>query len=94
MTAPHITPQDVENNIASTEYLLLPNGRTTLCMLTLKNGFTVTGESSCVSIANYNEATGQKIARENAVDKVWPLMGYALADRLYRTHTQVVHREG
>lgn len=94
MTAPQITLQEVEANIASTEYLLLPNGRTTLCMLTLQNGFTVTGESSCVSIENYNEATGQKIARENAVDKVWPLMGYALADRLYRDRTQVVHREG
>lgn len=54
----------------------------TICVLVLKNGFTVTGESACASPENYNEEIGRKIARQKAVDKIWPLMGYALKDRL------------
>jgi hypothetical protein len=52
------------------------------CVLVLKNGFTVTGESACVSPENFNAEIGRRIAKENAVNKMWPLMGYALRDRL------------
>lgn len=54
----------------------------TFCVLTLRNGFTVTGESACASPENFDAELGRKIARQNAVAKVWPLMGYALRDRL------------
>jgi Phage protein (N4 Gp49/phage Sf6 gene 66) family len=54
----------------------------TFCVLVLNNGFTVTGESACASRENFNAEIGKKIARENAVAKIWPLMGYALKDRL------------
>ncbi len=56
----------------------------TFCVLVLKNGFTVTGESACVSPENFDAEIGRKIARQNAVAKVWPLMGYELRERLYR----------
>jgi len=46
-------------------------------VLVLKNGFTVVGESACASPENFNAELGAKIARGNAVAKVWPLMGYA-----------------
>ena len=55
----------------------------TFCVLVLRNGFTVTGESACASPENFNAEIGRKIARQNAVAKVWPLMGYALKDQLY-----------
>ena len=54
----------------------------TLCVLVLKNGFTVTGESACASPENFDAELGRKIARQNAVQKIWPLMGYALKERL------------
>ncbi len=54
----------------------------TFCVLRLRNGFTVTGESACASPENFNAAIGRRIARENAVAKVWPLMGYALRSQL------------
>lgn len=54
----------------------------TLCVLVLRNGFTVTGESACASPENFDAAIGRKIARANAVNKVWPLMGYALKEKL------------
>ncbi len=56
----------------------------TFCVLVLRNGFTVTGESACASPENFNADIGRHIARENAVAKVWPLMGYALKERLSR----------
>lgn len=54
----------------------------TFCVLILRNGFTVTGESACASPENFDAELGRKIARKNAIDKVWPLMGYALKERL------------
>jgi hypothetical protein len=54
----------------------------TFCVMVLRNGFTVTGESACVSPENFDAHIGQKVARQNAVDKIWPLMGYALKEKL------------
>jgi hypothetical protein len=54
----------------------------TICVLVLKNGFTVTGESACASPENFDPVIGQRIARENARQKIWPLLGYALRNRL------------
>ena len=54
----------------------------TFCVLTLKNGFAVTGESACVSPENFDESIGKKVARENAIEKIWPLEGYLLKDEL------------
>ncbi len=50
----------------------------TFCVLVLRNGFTVTGESACASPENFDAEIGRQIARENAVAKIWPLMGYEL----------------
>lgn len=54
----------------------------TFCVLVLKNGFTVSGESACASPENFDAEIGRKIARENAVNKIWPLMGYELRTKL------------
>ena len=54
----------------------------TFCVITLKNGFTVTGESACASPENFDPEIGRKIARENAVNKIWPLEGYLLKEAL------------
>jgi len=54
----------------------------TFCVLVLKNGFTVTGESACASPENFDAEIGRKIARENAKQKLWPLLGYELKSKL------------
>ena len=54
----------------------------TFCVLVLQNGFTVTGESACASPENFDAEIGRKIAFENAKQKIWPLMGYALKNKL------------
>jgi hypothetical protein len=58
------------------------HGLLTFCVLTLRNGFTVTGESACASPENFDAEIGRKIARQNAVQKIWPLEGYLLKHRL------------
>jgi hypothetical protein len=55
----------------------------TFCVLVLKNGFTVTGESACASPDNFNAELGRKIARQHAVSKIWQLEGYLLRERLH-----------
>ena len=91
--APRITPADIEANIAA-EYFFTADKATadspqlpalallTFCVLVLRNGFTVTGESACASPENFDADIGRKIARQNAVAKVWPLMGYELRSKL------------
>ena len=71
-------PHDVNDGPEPESLTLL-----TFCVLALKNGFTVTGESACVSLKNFNGEIGRRVARANAVAKMWPLMGYALKQRLH-----------
>lgn len=54
----------------------------TICVLVLRNGFTVTGESACVSSANFDADIGRSVARSNAVEKIWPLLGFRLRDQI------------
>lgn len=59
----------------------------TFCVIILKNGFTVTGESACASPANFDADIGKSIAKANAISKIWPLMGYALKQQLHNAQT-------
>ena len=111
LTAPRITPADIQANIASEHYFTAADGvlgayrnggdvhpaggspsqqttqtlgLLTFCVLVRKNGFSVTGESACASPENFDAEIGRKIARTKAIEKVWPLMGYALRTELSR----------
>ena len=55
----------------------------TFCVLILKNGFTVTGESACASPENFDAEIGKKIAYKNAREKIWQLEGYLLKEKLH-----------
>lgn len=121
LTAPRVTPADIEAAIVSEYYFTAADGldgvdigrlraeapdeplrlkplstdpdlqKTTVigplslltfCVLVLRNGFTVTGESACASPENFDAEIGRKVARTNAVNKIWPLLGYALKEKL------------
>ena len=82
LNAPRITPDHIDATIADEDYHVFENTYLTVCCLTLKNGFTVTGESACASPENFNSEIGRKIARENARDKIWALEGYLLKEKL------------
>ena len=59
-----------------------PLGLLTFCVLVLRNGFTVTGESYCADAERFDAETGRNEARKDAINKAWPLMVYALKERL------------
>lgn len=82
--APRVTMDEVNAQIVGETYTVLPSGRVTVCELTLKNGFTVRGESAVVFIENNVPQTGREIARKNAVDQIWPLLGYQLREEWTR----------
>lgn len=83
LNAPRLTPQLIDSQIIDTDYYVFPKTQLTVCCLTLKNGFTVTGESACASPENFNKEIGEKISFENARNKIWALEGYLLKQRLY-----------
>ena len=58
--------------------------RLTFCVLVLKNGFSVTGESCCADPAKYDQTIGEQLAYENAFDKLWLLEGYLLRQQMYK----------
>lgn len=105
LTAPRVTPADIEDNIVDEVYFTALDGYAgtqpdtsgdyrfgrinsqplsllTFCVLVLRNGFTVHGASGVASPENFDAEIGRKRARQKAVDKIWPLMGYALKERM------------
>lgn len=75
-----ITAEDLEKEIAAEMYHRFAPTTTTVCCLVLKNGFTVTGQSSCLFSDDYNEEIGKKVARERAIDKIWSYLGFRERD--------------
>lgn len=82
LTAPRITPEHLESVIVSEQYHVFENTTFTACLLTLKNGYTVLGESACASPENFDAEIGRKISRANAANKIWGLEGYLLRTKL------------
>jgi hypothetical protein len=82
LNAPRLTPALIDAVIRAEFYYVVPGTTLTVCVLTLRNGFLVTGESAASSPENFDAAIGRRIARENARNKIWQLEGYLLRERL------------
>ena len=103
LTAPRVTPADIEANIASEHYFTAEQGAhaafqdgegdppyydgplslLTFCVLVLRNGTKIVGiNNGPVCAANFDAEEGRRYARENAIEQIWPLMGYALRERI------------
>ena len=81
--APSISDAHVENSIKSETYLRIEGTNVTICCITMRNGFTVVGQSHCVSADNFDRRVGNDIARRDATAQIWGFLGYVLKDRLY-----------
>lgn len=57
-----------------------------ICLLVMRNGFTVIGKSAPAHPDNYDYELGHRFAYEDAIRQLWPLMGFALRDRIHRDH--------
>ena len=81
-TAPRITPDMLDAEIVDEDYHVFPRTHLTICALTLKNGFTVTGQSACADPDNFDADLGRMIARDDARNKIWPFLGFRLKDQI------------
>lgn len=94
-TAPRVSLADIEGAVAfrwdftakrALDKMGMPcteeAGLLSICLLQMKNGFVVIGKSAPASAENFNLQLGRKFAYEDAIRQLWPLLGYALRDRL------------
>lgn len=88
MKAPRVSTEHVYSIIKSETYTRLPGTNITVCDLALVNGSHAVGINyGSVSAENFNEEMGRTNSRQDAVNKIWPLEGYLLAQRLYERST-------
>lgn len=78
-----LTMGEILDTVTKADYWRLGESTTTVCQLTLKNGFTVLGQSACIDPLEFNKAIGEKVAWDNALDKVWELEGYLLQQKRF-----------
>lgn len=94
-THPRVTLDDIKDAISQENYINVgdavcrcgqddtaPMHLMTLCLLTMRNGYLVVGKSAPASPENFDAEKGRIFAKEDAVRQLWPIMGYALRDRL------------
>lgn len=98
-TAPRVKLDDILNSISGTYYStgdrLLTNdgphpnshaqplGLLTICLVVMNNGFTIIGKSAPASPENFDPELGKKLAHEDAIRQIWPLMGFNLRQKLH-----------
>lgn len=82
LPAPRVTEEQIKANIQDVKYTRFTD-TVTICNITLNNGFSVRGESACVSPENYNQVIGEDFAYKDAFKKLWPLFGFHLAQTQY-----------
>jgi len=97
-THPRVSLADMEGKISTEHYFTAgealtamygapaidkePLGLLTICILVMRNGFTVIGKSAPASPENFDSEKGKRFAYEDAIKQLWPLEGYALRERL------------
>lgn len=79
-----VTKEMVEEQVVDKTFTLLPSGKKMICELTLKNGFTVTGEAGVVDKENFVQEIGERLSYQRALDNVWPLLGYEIQTKLHQ----------
>jgi|ERR1044071_851115 hypothetical protein len=87
LSAPRVTLEHLIANIEHTEIVkhVSQTGQVLRwAVIATANGYAVTGRPSCsVSPENDDKELGERIAIDNARAELWPLMGYALRQRIY-----------
>lgn len=79
-----VTKEALEAMFAGVAYEIRPDGRTTVCEITFKNGFTLRDESSCAVASEFIAQLGRENAYEKALDKAWAFAGFLLMEDRYR----------
>lgn len=89
MSVPNkVTVEDIEARIVKTEFHILPGTTTTVCVITLDNGWNASGISACADPANFDKETGELWSRDQAFRKLWEPMGFLLKEKLWQASSQ------
>ena len=79
----YLSVEEIESKIVKEQYYKI-GFKTTICCLTLENGFEVIGKSGVVNPEKYNQELGEQISKKRAVDQIWLIEGYLLQEKLYQ----------
>ena len=90
LNALRLSPTIIQEQIVDEAYYVFPGTTVTICCLTLRNGYNVIGESASVSLENFHEDIGKKVAYIKARDKIWALEGYLLKSKLAKTSIETM----
>ena len=74
--------EKLESLVERVYYHRIPNTTVTICAITLKNGFTVVGDSACIDPENCDQTIGHQVTYKNAFEKIWQLEGYRIKSQL------------
>lgn len=69
-----ITVEEINGLINDTEYFT--KDTMTYCRITMKCKYVFTGESACMNPADFNKEIGEKVAYQNAFNKIWSHLGF------------------
>jgi hypothetical protein len=72
----------MESRVKHVSYAVLPETTTTICVMTMVNGYVVLGTSACVDPAMLNKALGEQHSYADAIKQLWSLEGYLLREEL------------
>lgn len=87
-----LTIEEVEAAISTVEFVKLGK-KTTVCVMTLHNGFEIIASSSCVSPELYSQEIGEAIARERATEKIWELLGFNLQQTIFDAESNIARSD-
>lgn len=81
--ATKVTEEQMEDKVLGEKYWEVEETRVTVCVIILKNGYSIVGSSACVNQDDYDVSLGRKYARRDAMDKLWSLEGYSRKEDEY-----------
>lgn len=79
-TAPRVTADAITAKVGDVEYFR--SGVLTICIITMRSGFTFVGKSACVSAENYDQEAGERYAYDDAFRQIWAFEAYLLRETL------------
>lgn len=78
--APRVTEESIKAKIDDVRYTY--HATTTICVITMKNGFKFIGSSTPAASANFDAEIGERYAYDNAFRQIWTHEGYLLRENL------------
>lgn len=85
-----VTPDMIEVRILDETYEVRADGRTTVCEITLDNGWTERGEASCGDPADFDTERGRVAARAAAVAGLWKCFAFLAREQAHTGAPSVV----